>query len=104
MDLEAPFPPERCRFKTNRIEAKWYALNRWMRRKCGGRLPSLGDWDLYIIVFQRRTWFRGHYVPLLLDTIRMITAASWEDARAGEAQAWGLLLQNAIDLAGDGDI
>ena len=61
-------------------------------------MPRAGDWNLHIRDFQRREWFRCPYGPLLLDTARMVTSESWEEAHAGGAQeGGGFLLQNAID-------
>ena len=101
----APFPPDLCRFTTNHIEAKWSALKRRVRRKCGRAIPRARDWNLYIMGFQRVTWFAGPYAPLLLDGMRRANAETRAEAREIDARgARALLMVNAIDLTCDEDV
>ena len=84
-DTDAPLPEEMCYFATNHVEAKRIAIKRWMRKKCGGKLPCVGEWDPYVREFQWRKWFDAPYVPLLVDTIAARERAIQEASHAADA-------------------
>ena len=69
-DPDTPSPGELCFSTTNHIEAKWSSLKRWMRGKCGGKMPKVGAWGGYIREYQWRKWFAGPILPLLVDHTR----------------------------------
>ena len=51
--------------------------------------------------FQRASWLRGPYAPVL-DSMRRAAAEIWEQARhTGSQAAWGCLLENAIGFTSD---
>ena len=84
-DMDAPSPPELCRFTTNHIEAGRSALNRRgrkMRRMAPGSL-RLG--------LTHKGVAAAEAVPLplcalRLDTRRMVDGESWGEARAADMQ------------------
>ena len=43
-------------FSTNQIEAKWSVLKRWVRKRCGGRLPGKKDRAAWSLVLQEFQW------------------------------------------------
>ena len=69
-DAMAPFPEELCFFTTNHVEAKWSSLKRRMRKRCGGKMPGVESWELYIREYQWRKWYGGPTTPLLIDDVR----------------------------------
>ena len=69
-DPMAPFPEELCFFTTNHVEAKWSSLKRWMRKRCGGKMPGVESWEPYIREYQWRKWYGGPTTPLLIDDVR----------------------------------
>ena len=94
-DLGAPCPPERRCFATNHIAANRSSLKSWMRNKFGAGGPKAAYWTLYIRELQRAQWFRGTYVPLLIDTIRRAAAESWGGDPERRACRKGFLLVRA---------
>ena len=103
-DTDAPFPEEMFYFATNHVEAKWIATKRRLGKKCGGKLPCVGEWYPYVREFQRSKWFAGPYVPLLVDTVaargRVIQEASHA---AGAEEAREFMEANVIDLLDSDD-
>ena len=48
-------------FTTNLIESKWSSLKRWVRARCGGKLPNSTDrsgWKLWIGEYQFRKYMK----------------------------------------------
>jgi hypothetical protein len=72
-------------FTTNGIESVWSVVKRWVRRRCGGRMPSHSDrdkWRLLLSEFQfRKMAARGstldngntHFVPFA-DFVKALLA------------------------------
>ena len=98
-DLNAPVPEELAYFTTNHIESRWSALKRWLRKRCGGKMPRVDQWGRYIHEYQWRLWEDGPIVPRMIDTIRensMVQIQIQDDGDRASANEWNT--DHPIDL------
>eukprot|EP00397_Hematodinium_sp_SG-2012_P054481 GEMP01065728.1.p1 GENE.GEMP01065728.1~~GEMP01065728.1.p1 ORF type:complete len:200 (-),score=24.39 GEMP01065728.1:182-781(-) len=98
-DLEAPFPEELAFFTTNHVEARWSALKRWLRKRCGGKMPKVDEWGRYIREYQWKQWGGGPIIPRMIDSVRAHSAAIIQtQIDQGRAEAYHWDVAHPIDL------
>ena len=90
-DPDAPFPEELSYFTTNHVESRWSSLKRWLRRRCGGKMPRVDEWARYIREYQWRKWDEAPIIPKMIDTVRnhcQLGINAQRDRDVIEAAAW----------------
>jgi hypothetical protein len=65
-------------FHTNQIEAKWSVLKRWIRKRCGGRLPGKKNRALWKLVLQEFQWRKHIQYTKNVHSNRLMPRAFFE--------------------------